>query len=110
MFSGFDDVFPHDRQDDAATTSRSSSSSSDGEASSVTSSEIGTYTRKRGSAGAADVGVKTETPRLLFTSSNNTNEQKRSKHDEKLIRNRESANKSRLKKKQEKMNLEATIS
>jgi len=114
MFSGFDDIVHHDRQDDAATTSRSSSSSSDGEASSVTSSEVGTYTRKRGASTApryhSESSVKAEAPRLLFTASSNANDQKRSKHDEKLIRNRESANKSRLKKKQEKMNLEATIS
>lgn len=113
MFSGLDDTVSYDRQDEAATTSRSSSSSSDGEASSVTSSEIETYSRKRGPGNVkniADGGFKTETPRLLFTASSNTNDQKRSKHDEKLIRNRESANKSRMKKKQEKMNLEATIS
>lgn len=111
MFSGFDDVVHHDRQDEALTTSRSSSSSSDGDTSSVASTERGMYTRKRAtSKNAEDSRHKNDSSRLLFTASHNGGDIKRSKHEEKLIRNRESANKSRLKKKQEKMNLEATIS
>jgi len=112
MFSGFDDVVHHDRQDEALTTSRSSSSSSDGDSSSVASTERGMYTRKRTTSKSVQEEScrKNDTSRLLFTASHNGGDLKRSKHEEKLIRNRESANKSRLKKKQEKMNLEATIS